>query len=130
MAKAVDKFITIECTIWERKGIERIERGKEWTLWLNANTTLTDVEDFYKVSESIFKDCIKAHKKSTDYQMQIMQSVIFDDSTSKTDRWVSDSWYSQDGEGIHLLPDTRYTNESRDIYLTKNVRKDLASYLG
>lgn len=45
------------------------------------------------------------------------------------DHWVSVPTHDQDSEGIYLKPDTRYTNECRDMYLTKDTLKDLAFIL-
>lgn len=127
MASVKERVVSIEATVWERKGIEHVERGREWSIWLNGSTTLHDIEEFYEVAESIFKWCIKAHKNNNAYQVQVSQCVYYDDSTSKVDVWVSDSWYDQDGITIYMRPDERYTEPQRDWCLTKNIRKDLAS---
>ena len=129
MANVKERVVSIEATVWERKGIERVERSREWSIWLNGKETLRDIEEFYEVAESIIKWCIKAPRKNTPYQVVVSQSVYYDDSTSGCDRWVSVPWYEQDDEGIYLKPDERYTDASRDMYLTKNIRKDLASYM-
>lgn len=129
MANVEKQVISIEATIWERKGIERVERGKEWDLWLNGKTTLQDIEDFYEVAEDIFKWCIKAQKNGITYQLQLHHCVYYDDSTSRCDSWVSVPWYDQDGENIFLRANERNEDPQRDLYLTKNIRKDIASYV-
>lgn len=128
---------TIISVKWEygyRKSYdERIEVRKDFELELSGETTLRDIENFYENLENVFKSYKKEHKKvftnGVWYRMEIDVLKLYDDRESAYDRWVSQYYTDQDGEGIFLEPDTKYTDASRTIYLTKNIFKDLASYV-
>lgn len=88
------------------------------------------VEELEKVKE-IFKISQKAIKEGRWFELTITDHVIdkADDwRTVSFDCWVSAPLADQDDNGgVYLRPDTRYTSESRDMYLasSKTLFKDL-----
>lgn len=126
-------IISIKATFkYRRNANERIDVIKENALELSGETQLRHIEGFYDTVESIFKEYINFHKPTTDcgitYMIELDVLKMYDNGENHYDRWEAYET-NQDGEGLFFEPDTKYTDGARTMYITKNVRKDLASYV-
>lgn len=105
---------------------------------LDAQSSIGQIIDEMDKVKEIFKIAQKAIKDQRYFELEITESVYdFDENDNfirgNFDCWVSVPWYEQDDAGgIYLKPDTRYTNENRDMYLSsvKDLFKDLKFTLG
>lgn len=85
---------------------------------------LEKVKEIYRVAQKAIKDGRQFELEITDHVMDKKddwRSISFD-------RWVSAPLNDQDDTGgVYLRPDTKYTRESRDMYLasSKTLFKDL-----
>lgn len=73
-----------------------------------------------------------AVKKGYFMEMEVIESAYENWLTDKPlvqksfDRWVSVPTEYQDEESIYMKADEKYTESCRDMYLTKDLLKDLA----
>ncbi len=101
-----------------------------------AELKITDELNFSEIVEliddikGIWKKAMAAVRKGNFMEIEVIKSA-YDKMTNKElvqksfGRWVSVPVEDQDEEGIYLKADERYTAESRDMYLTKDLLKDL-----
>lgn len=104
------------------------------TIQLDAYSSLGYVLDNMDKVKNIFKIAQKAIKEQRWFELEITETTFdFDENDNyirgSFDCWVSVPVQDQDETGgIYLRPDTRYTSENRDMYLSsaKDLFKDLA----
>lgn len=112
---------------------ETIERTYKAEINLTDNTDFSEIVEFLEDIKKIWKKGMAAIKAGLYMELEVTEAVYQNWEDPEKDliqksynRWVSVKTDEQDGDGIYLRPDTRYTDECRDMYLTKNTLKDLA----
>lgn len=112
---------------------EMTERTYKAEIRLADNTTFSEIVEFLEDVKKVYKKGMAAIKAGFRMELEVTEAVYENWLEPEKDlilksfnRWVSVETYEQDNEGIYLRPDTRYTEEHRDMYLTKDTLKDLA----
>lgn len=140
-----EKTITSELTITRRV------RGEVHTSKYSAKvdfcvrTSMRDVSEFISDMEKIWRKAISAAKNPEnlyEISMDISESTYsYDDGATPIENWKQHSynrWYLRNvddictekgEESIYLVPDTRYTSETRDMLIGKNVMHDMGEYM-
>lgn len=98
---------------------------------LADDTSFREIVEFIEGVKRIYSEAIKASKRGAFVKHEVI-SAVYDNWLVKDadlvqkgfDRWYFEG-YNEDTDGIYLLPDTRYTDEQHNLYLTKNVLHDL-----
>lgn len=119
--------------------VDEIRRRETTERTYKAEINLTDSTDFSKIIEfmedikKVWKKGMAAIKAGFYMELEVTEAVYENwlepekNLVQKSyNRWVSAPTHEQDSEGIYLRPDTRYTDECRGMYLTKDTLKDLA----
>lgn len=118
-----------------RLKVDEIRRREttERTYKAEINTDFSEIVEFLEDIKKIWKKGTAAIKAGFYMELEVIEAVYQNWGEPEKDlmqqsynRWVSVPTHEQDGEGIYLRPDTRYTDECRDMYLTKDTLKDLA----
>jgi len=98
---------------------------------LADDTSFQEIVEFTEGIKRIYSAAMKASKREAFVKLEITSAVYDNWRTSAAElvqkdfnRWYFDG-YNEDTEGIYLMPDTRYTEAHRDLYLTQNVLHDL-----
>lgn len=111
---------------------ETTERTYQAEIKLTDNTDFSEIVEFLEDIKKIWKKGTAAIKAGFYMELEVIEAVYQNWGEPEKDliqksfnRWVSVPTHEQDGEGIYLRPDTRYTDECRDMYLTKDTLKDL-----
>lgn len=114
----------------QKKETEKIYRAE---INLADSTTFSEIVKFLDDVKRVYKKGMTAIKTGSQMELEITESVYENwlepgkELIQKSfNRWVSIPTHEQDDQGIYLRPDTRYTEEHRDMYLSKDVLKDLA----
>ena len=98
------------------------------SLHLENKTTFKDIQAFIRDYKRLFKAAMKASRYGNYFKLEISRSVYGDEDFIKKD---FDFWgftgINKNESGVYLIPDTRYTEGSRDLYLTKNFFDSLGS---
>lgn len=94
------------------------------------DTSFSQVLDFLDEAKKIWKHAMRLSKKGIYIKLEVTEFTYKKDSegsliSTNFDRWYFEG-YNEDTEGIYLSADTRYTKAERDMYLSKNVLRDLA----
>lgn len=89
------------------------------------DTSFSQVLDFLDEAKKIWKHAMKLSQKGIYIELEVTESVYEKDGKSSFDRWHFEG-YNDDVEGIYLSADTKYTKANRDMYLSKDVLRDLA----
>lgn len=116
-----------------RKIGETVQRVYNAELILTDDTNFSDIVKFIEDIKKIWKKGMAAIKSGYWMELEVIESTYDNwldtekELVTKTfNRWVSIPVDEQDGEGIYLRADTRYSDdEYRDMYLTKDILKDL-----
>lgn len=122
-----------------RLKVDEIRRRETTERTYKAEINLTDGTDFSEIIEfmedikKVWKKSMAAIKAGLYMELEVTEAVYENwlepgkNLVQKSyNRWGSVPTHEQDSEGIYLRPDTRYTDECRDMYLTKDTLKDLA----
>ena len=136
MTYRTSKSITIRFKTELRSANTFTTIEKKAEIEFDDRTTLQDVLNFEKMTKLIWKAARKGSAEGWWYSLHITQHTYTcgDDpdeyfTTKQINGWSADP-YSQDDEGIHLLPDTRVTPEHWDLYIRHgHVMEDLAEDL-
>ena len=94
------------------------------------DTSFSQVLDFLDEAKKIWKHAMRLSKKGIYIKLEVTEFTYKKDGegsliSTNFDRWHFEG-YNEDTEGIYLSADTRYTKAERDMYLSKNVLRDLA----
>lgn len=127
------KSFELKLKVDEIRRHEAIERRYEAEIKLTDETSFSEIVEFMEEVKKIWKKGMNAIKAGLYMELEITEST-YDNWLSPDknliqksfNRWVSAPTQEQDDEGIYLRPDTRYTDECRDMYLTKDTLKSLA----
>lgn len=108
-------------------------------------TSMRDVSEFFADMEKIWRKAISAAKNPEnlyEISMDISESTYsYKDGATTLEDWKQHSynrWYLRNvddictekgEESVYLVPDTRYTSETRDMLIGKNVMHDMGEYM-
>ena len=128
------KSFDIVLTAATYKRNETIQVKTESKIYLTDDTAFLDDASFLDEVKALWKKARKAVKDGSFESIEICESSY--DNWSDPDKYLVqksfDRWIgymrdqSADDEGIYLRPDERYTALGRDMYLSKDVIKDMA----
>lgn len=130
---AMFKCIDMELVITRR--IKDEEHKSKYTarIKLEHETLIGDIADFTENVKKIWSKAMDAARHDvSDIDMEVIESVYERDPWKQVcfDRWylrsMGDISTERGEEGIYLVPDTRYTEESRDMLIGKDILRDMA----
>lgn len=117
----------------EIKRRETTERTYKAEIRLSDDTNFSEIVEFIDDIKKIWKKGMTAIKAGFHMEMEVTEAVYEnwiepekELIQKEFDRWISVPLEKQDSDGIYLEADKRYTSECRDMYLTKDILKDLA----
>ena len=119
------KMWTVTLTIEKRtRNSEILTYKKDASLTADENCKFSEIIRFLDDVENIWKRAMKAKRSGRWYEIEITEMT-----EQSFDRWVSR--YETDdpdlvSEGIYLEADTRYTAPERDMWLSKDVARDMS----
>ena len=127
------KSFELKLKVDEIRRREAIERTYTAEIKLTDETSFSEIVEFLEDAKKIWKKGMNAIKAGFHMEMEVTEAA-YDNWLNPEkrliqksfNRWVSVPTQEQDGDGIYLRADTRYTDECRDMYLTKDTLKDLA----
>ena len=130
------KSFEVKLLVKDRKKGEIVEGTYTAEVRMEDSTQFSEILDFMDNVKTIWKKGRKAIERGSWMELEVVVSAYDNWLSDKPlvqksfDRWVSVPVEEQDEEGIYLRADTRYTDEHRDMYLSKDIFKDLAFTLG
>ena len=130
------KSFEVKLLVKDRKKGEIVEGTYTAEIRMEDSTQFSEILDFMDSVKNIWKKGRSAIKRGSWMELEVVVSAYDNWLSDKPlvqksfDRWVSVPVEEQDEEGIYLRADTRYTDEHRDMYLSKDIFKDLAFTLG
>ena len=129
------KSIDVEMTVTRYAKGEEHKSKYSAHIKLEYETTVADIADFADATKKIWNramDAAKHCENVRDIDMEIIESVYEREPWEQVcfDRWylrnMGDICTEKGEEGIYLVPDTRYTEENRDMVIGKDVLRDMA----
>lgn len=131
----MEKTIRATLVVTRIKRDERHESTYTVCTDFSERTTVGDVADFIDGMKKIWTTAVNAAKRGDALNMDISAAVYSrgDGGVLKTESY--NRWYVRNAddvstergeEGIYLVPDTRYTEESRDMFLSRDILRDMA----
>ena len=98
----------------------------------------SEIMEFTDQVKMIWRKAMQASRRGDYMEMEVIEAAYagrLDELKEELEQKNFDRWYFEgrnyeDTDGIYLQADTRYTPAQRDMYLTKDVLKDLCSTLG
>lgn len=130
------KTFKITLTTKVNKKGETVEQTFTADLRLDNNVAFSEMVEFFESVKNLWKKAMTASKKGSYIDMEVVTATYENWHnpnkpliTKEFNRWTF-TGYNDDQDGIYLQADTRYTPAHRDMYLTKDVMKDLAFTLG
>lgn len=126
------KSFEINLIIRENRKNGTVESKFKAELKITDELNFSEIVDFIDSVKGIWKKAMTAVKKGYFMEMEVIESTYDNWLTDKPlvqksfDRWVSVPAEYQDEEGIYMKADEKYTESCRDMYLTKDLLKDLA----
>ena len=94
-------------------------------------------EEFTEQVMMIWEKAMQASRRGDYMEMEVIQAAYegrIDELKHDLEQKDFDRWYfrgrNKDADGIYLDADSRYTSPSRDLFLSKDVLKDLCQTLG
>lgn len=138
MKKAERKQIWLKMEIQEMKNNDFIVTKTEASLTLSSETNFDEIIKFQKESKRIIKKAIAGAKKGARFEIQLnigrYNSVWNNNEFIRSEQvdfnaWIADSSEQdfQDGEQLYFKPDTRYTEDYRDLFIGTDVFTTLAN---
>lgn len=136
---AMFKTIDMELVITRRAKGEEHKSKYTARIKLEHETTVGDVGDFVDATKKIWNRAMEAAKNCenvSDIDLEIVEAVYEREPWTQVDydRWylrnMGDICTEKGEEGIYLVPDTRYTEEHRDMSIGKDILRDLAFTMG
>ena len=134
-----EKDVHVRLETIARKAGAEVTVKAETSVMFGKDTHFSDVLRFQADIKKIYSRAVKAIKAGDSFTLQITEAKYRQTGnllkggkfeTLSFDCWEAVPVYEQDTEGIYFRPDTRYTAEHRDLYLTKaNLLEDLAGAL-
>ena len=120
-----------------KKG-ERHVSDYETYLTIDENTVLRDFIDFEDEAKQIWRTAISAAKRAALVEVELTRALYErtgdPDERLKSmdfDRWhtreLSDITTEKGEEGVYLAPDTRYTEETHDMWLGRDIMRDVTA---
>lgn len=132
---AMFKTLDMELVITRRAKGEEHKSKYTARIKLEYETTVADIADFVDATKKIWNKAMETAKNCenvSDIDLEIVEAVYEREPWRQVDydRWylrnMGDIITEKGEEGIYLVPDTRYTEESRDMAIGKNVLRDMA----
>ncbi len=127
------KSFDLRLKVDEIRHNEITERNYKAEINLTDSTDFSEIIEFMEDVKKVWKKGMAAIKAGFYIELEVTEAVYENwlcpekNLVQKSyNRWVSVPTHEQDSEGIYLRPDPRYTDECRDMYLTKDTLKDLA----
>ncbi len=126
------KSFEIKLVTRENKKNGTVESSFKAELRITDELNFSEIVEFVDNIKGIWKKAMAAVRKGSFMEMEVIESTYDNWMTDKPlvqksfDWWVSVPAENQDEEGIYLKADERYTPVHRDMYLTKDLLKDLA----
>ena len=136
-----NKTKTIYCEMSLTKKLKGEEHTSKYvaSIELSARTSMSEIADFIDGMRKIWTKAVNARRESDEpsFSMEITEHIL-----DKADDWKTiefNRWYTYDicdictekgEEGIYLRPDTKYTEERRDMSIGKDILRDLAFTMG
>ena len=141
----VNRIKKISCEM----SLSRSVKGEEHTskyhadMELSADSSIREIADFIGGMKKIWSKAINMKREAEKtfnppaFFMEITEHVM-----DRSENWTTNSfnrWYTYDiddictgkgEESIYLRPDTKYTSETRDMSIGKDVLRDLAFTMG
>lgn len=137
-----EKVIRVELEIKRRARGEEHTSKYEASIWMNDQTTVSNIADFVDDMHKLWGKAMAAAKNSAnvpDINMEICEAVYEHEPGSEFKTGLFNRWYLRDmedistmkgEESIYLVPDDRYTDPVRDMSISKNILRDMAFTMG
>lgn len=132
---AMFKCIDMELVITRRARGEEHKSKYTARIKLEHETLIGDIADFTENVKKIWSKAMEAAKHCenvSDIDVEVIESVYEREPWRQVcfDRWylrnMGDISTEKGEEGIYLVPDTRYTEENRDMLIGRDILRDMA----
>ncbi len=130
------KCYHVTLVVTDTKRGERHESTYQADLSIDGETTLRDIVQFEDDVKKIWRKAVNAAKGFAYVDMEITRALyergegLCNLTSLDFDRWytrnTSDISIEKGEEGIYLIPDTKYTEESKDLFLGHDIMHDLS----
>ena len=137
-----EKVVRAELTTEHATTAETVTKTVKAEVRLSAEVSFSEIVRFQDEVKKLYSEAIKAIKADNylDIEITVHTYKYFPNRNWKTletletvgfDRWTAAPVWEQDTDGVYFRPDTRYTSEYKDGYLTKKTLfSDLAAMIG
>lgn len=129
------KCYHVTLVVTDVKRGERHESTYQADLSIDGETTLRDMVQFEDDVKKIWRKAVNAAKAFASADVEITRALyergdgVCNLTSLDFDRWYTrstDDISTEKGEeGIYLVPDTRYTEETKDLFLGQDIMHDL-----
>lgn len=132
---ALFKSIDMELVITRRAKGEEHKSKYTARIKLEHETLISDIADFVEDTKKIWNkamDAAKHWENVSDIDVEVIEAVYERDPWTQVsfNRWylrnMGDICTEKGEEGIYLVPDTRYTEENRDMSIGRDILRDMA----
>lgn len=129
------KCYHVTLVVTDIKRGERHESTYEADLHVDNETSIRDIVQFEDDVKKIWKKAVNAARAFAAVDMEVTRALYertdepYNLISKDFDRWytrnTSDISIEKGEEGIYLVPDTKYTPETKDLFLGHDVMHDL-----
>ena len=129
------KCYHVTLVVTDIKRGERHESTYEADLSIDNETSIRDIVQFEDDVKKIWKKAVNAARVFAAVDMEVTRALYertdepYNLQSKDFDRWytrnTSDISIEKGEEGIYLAPDTKYTPETKDLFLGHDVMHDL-----
>lgn len=105
-------------------------------LTIDDGTEFSSIVRFLDDVKKIWKMCVKPYGNASEFRELEVIEAIYDREdddrlhTASFDRWhtrdANDFITDKDEQGVYLVPDEKYTESGRDMFISKNIFEDIA----
>ena len=120
---------SLEYTKYTKNGKREIRIEKD--IDIDDDTTFSEVSDWLAALKSAVAEAVRVTKKGDTFCFELTRGIYENWKSDKPlvqksfDAWRG-AYLSQDEEGVYLPPNTKYTRETWDLYLTpKTLLEDI-----
>ena len=133
--KTIDFTFTNEINDYSKKTVTNVR--KTASLRLDDNTEFSSIIEFLDDVKKIWKMCVKPYGTASEFRSLEVCEAVYDREEDDRLHTVSfDRWHTRYGEGdfvtdkdepgVYLVPDEKYTESGRDMFISKNIFQDIA----
>lgn len=105
-------------------------------LTIDDSTEFSSIVRFLDDVKKIWKMCVKPYGNASEFrELEVIEAIYDREEDNRLHTASFDRWYTRystdfitdkDEQGVYLVPDEKYTEKNRDMFISKNIFEDIA----